>query len=243
MPRTVKIELDGKAFETPGIVGTEGEKAFDISDLRAKTGYITLDPGYGNTGSCESKITFIDGEKGVLRYRGYPIEELAEKSTFVETAYLLIYGELPTKSQLQTFSSRLNEFSLIHEDMRHFFIAFPSRAHPMGILSTMVASLSVFYPVPDELTSTQEDRVMAGLISQVRTIAAFSYKKFVGEPVVYPSMRLRYVENLLNMLFSSPVKGFVPDPDVVRAIEVILILHADHEQNCSTSTVRMVASA
>ncbi len=243
MPRTVKIELDGKAFETPGIVGTEGEKAFDISDLRAKTGYITLDPGYGNTGSCESKITFIDGEKGVLRYRGYPIEELAEKSTFVETAYLLIYGELPTKSQLQTFSSRLNEFSLIHEDMRHFFIAFPSRAHPMGILSTMVASLSVFYPVPDELTSTQEDRVMAGLISQVRTIAAFSYKKFVGEPVVYPSMRLRYVENLLNMLFSSPVKGFVPDPDVVRAIEVILILHADHEQNCSTSSVRMVGSS
>jgi len=238
-----KLIVDNKTYELPVVVGTEGEKAIDISRLRQESGYITLDDSFGNTGACCSSITFIDGEKGILRYRGYPIEELAEKSTFVETAYLLLYGELPTKSRLEKFSRRLNESSLIHEDMLHFFIAFPKGAHPMGILSTMVASLSTFYPLPEELEEEAERQVIAGLVSQVRTIAAISYKKSVGEPIVYPSVKLKFVENFLNMMFSSPVKDYQSDPDIVRAIELFLILHADHEQNCSTSTVRLVGSS
>ena len=192
---------------------------------------------------CQSAITYVDGKNGVLRYRGYPIEELAQKSTFVETAFLLIHGELPTQKQLAWFSSRLNESSLIHEDMRQFFLAFPNKAHPMGILATAVASLSTFYPVPDVLDPDAEKQFMANLISQVRTIAAFSYKRSIGEPVVYPSFRLKYVENFLNMMFSSPVKDYRLDTDIVRAIELFLILHADHEQNCSTSTVRIAGSS
>ncbi len=197
----------------------------------------------GNTGACKSKITFIDGAKGILLYRGYPIEELAEKSTFVETAYLLIHGELPTKKALAVFSNRLNQSSLIHEDMRHFFLAFPNQAHPMGILSTMITSLSTFYPAPDMMNRQAAEQFMANLISQVRTIAAFSYKKFIGEPVVYPSIKLKYVENFLNMMFSSPVKNYHQDPTIVRAVELFLILHADHEQNCSASTVRIAGSS
>ena len=241
--KMAKLIVDNKTYELPVVVGTEGEKAIDISRLRQESGYITLDDSFGNTGACCSSITFIDGEKGILRYRGYPIEELAEKSTFVETAYLLLYGELPTKSRLEKFSRRLNESSLIHEDMLHFFIAFPKGAHPMGILSTMVASLSTFYPLPEELEEEAERQVIAGLVSQVRTIAAISYKKSVGEPIVYPSVKLKFVENFLNMMFSSPVKDYQSDPDIVRAIELFLILHADHEQNCSTSTVRLVGSS
>ena len=243
MTKTATLTLDDTVFELPVIEGTEGERAIDISKLRSQTGLITLDNGLGNTGACQSEITFVDGEKGILRYRGYAIEELAEKSSFIETAYLLIYGELPTAAQLEHFSSLLNTSSLIHEDMRHFFIAFPKRAHPMAILTAMVASLSAFYPVPDELKPEEEERVIASIISQVRTIAAFSYKKFAGEPVVYPSFRLLYVENFLNMLFSSPVKNYLQDPDIARAVELVLLLHGDHEQNCSTSTVRTVGSS
>jgi citrate synthase len=240
---TATIILEGKSYELPVVHGTEGEKAVDISGLRKASGFITLDRGYENTGSCRSAITFIDGEKGVLRYRGYPIEDLAEHSTFTEVAYLLLYGELPTVTQLEEFSTFLNESSLIHEDMMHFFVGFPRGSHPMGILATTVASLSTFYPIPEQLDGKAERQILANLISQVRTIAAISYKKSIGEPIVYPSHTLRYVPNFLNMMFSSPVKDFQLDPDIVRAIDLFFILHGDHEQNCSTSTVRMTGSS
>ncbi len=242
-PETARLILEGREFELPIVVGSEGEKAVDISSLRKTTGFITIDTGYENTGSCRSAITFIDGEKGILRYRGYPIEELAEKSTFTEVAYLLLYGELPTITQLEEFSTFLNESSLIHEDMMHFFVGFPRGSHPMGILATTVASLSTFYPIPEVMDEASERQILANLISQVRTIAAFSYKKSIGEPIVYPSYRLRYVPNFLNMMFSSPVKETRLDDDIVRAIDLFLILHADHEQNCSTSTVRLTGSS
>ncbi|MGA2613232.1 MAG: citrate synthase [Spirochaetia bacterium] len=240
---TVRLVLEGREYELPVVRGTEGEKAIDITSLRKATGFITLDTGYENTGSCRSSITFIDGEKGILRYRGYPIEELAEKSTFTEVAYLLLYGELPNIRELEEFSTFLNESSLIHEDMLHFFVGFPRGSHPMGILATTVASLSTFYPIPEIMDETSERQILANLISQVRTIAAISYKKSIGEPIVYPSYRLRYVPNFLNMMFSSPVKESRLDDDIVRAIDLFLILHADHEQNCSTSTVRLTGSS
>ena len=242
-PAAAKLILEGKEYELPVVKGSEGEKAIDISSLRKSSGYVTLDKGYENTGSCRSAITFIDGEKGILRYRGYPIEELAAKSTFTEVAYLLLYGELPTITQLEEFSTFLNESSLIHEDMLHFFVGFPRGSHPMGILATTVASLSTFYPIPEVLDDRAEHQILANLISQVRTIAAISYKKSTGEPIVYPSYKLRYVPNFLNMMFSSPVKETKLDDDIVRAIDLFLILHADHEQNCSTSTVRMTGSS
>lgn len=240
---TARLVLEGREYELPVVRGTEGEKAIDITSLRKLTGFITLDTGYENTGSCRSSITFIDGEKGILRYRGYPIEELAEKSTFTEVAYLLLYGELPNIRELEEFSTFLNESSLIHEDMLHFFVGFPRGSHPMGILATTVASLSTFYPIPEIMDETSERQILANLISQVRTIAAISYKKSIGEPIVYPSYRLRYVPNFLNMMFSSPVKESRLDDDIVRAIDLFLILHADHEQNCSTSTVRLTGSS
>ena len=243
MEDSVKLVLDGKEFRLPLVQAVTGERAVDISSLREQTGLITIDPALANTGSCRSAIAYIDGEKGILRYRGYPIEELAANSTFVETAYLLIKGKLPTAAELARFSERLNVSSLIHEDMRHFFLAFPNHAHPMGILSTMVASLSTFYPLPDVLDYDTEEQFMANLISQVRTIAAFSYKKSIGEPVVYPSIKLKYVQNFLNMMYSSPVRNYQQDEDIVRAVELFLILHADHEQNCSTSTVRLAGSS
>ncbi len=243
MSDNATLKYGDKEMELPLFVGSENEKAIDISRLRADTGLVTLDEGYVNTGSCRSAITYLDGEKGILRYRGYPIEELAAKSRFVEVAYLLMYGELPTPKQLNAFSGLLNDSSLIHEDMRHFFLAFPNNSHPMGILTTMVASLSSFYPVPDEMSDEEESQIIANLMSQVRTIAAFSYKKFVGEPVVYPSYKLRFVENFLNMMFSSPVSNYQQDPDIVKAIDTFLILHADHEQNCSTSAVRITGSS
>jgi citrate synthase len=242
-PETAKLILEGKEYELPVVRGTEGEKAVDVSSLRKNTGYITLDKGYENTGSCRSAITFIDGEKGILRYRGFPIDELAEKSTFTEVAYLLLYGELPTTTQLDEFSTFLNESSLIHEDMLHFFVGFPAGSHPMGILATTVASLSTFYPVPTVMDEKAERQILANLISQVRTIAAISYKKSIGEPIVYPSYKLRYVPNFLNMMFTSPVKETRLDEDIIRAIDLFLILHADHEQNCSTSTVRLTGSS
>jgi citrate synthase len=237
------LTLDNQTYTLPTVVGVENEKAIDISNLRADTGYITLDNGYGNTGACTSSITYIDGEKGILRYRGYPIEELAEKSRFTQVAYLLLYGDLPTQQQSNEFTSLLNRSSIIHEDMHHFFYAFPRGSHPMGILATMVASLSTFYPVPEQLDEKAELQIMANLVSQVRTIAAFSYKKSVGEPLVYPSYKLRYVQNFLNMMFASPVREYHLDDDIVRAIDLFLILHADHEQNCSTSSVRMAGSS
>ena len=237
------LSYGDKSIELPIHVGTENERAVDITKMRSDIGLITLDEGYGNTGSCQSAITYLDGENGILRYRGYPIEELATRSRFVEVAYLLMYGELPTPKQLNAFSGLLNRSSLIHEDMRHFFLAFPNNAHPMGLLTTMVASLATFYPVPDELGEEEENQIIANLVSQVRTIAAFSFKKFIGEPAVYPSHKLRFVENFLNMMFSSPVNNYQQDPDIVKAIDTFLILHADHEQNCSTSTVRMVGSS
>ncbi|MDD5483424.1 MAG: citrate synthase [Kiritimatiellae bacterium] len=243
MEQSARLVIDGKEYTFPIVTGTNGERAINISTLREKTGLITLDTGYVNTGNCQSRITYINGEKGILEHRGYRIEDLAEHSTFVENAYLLIHGELPTKQELTVFSDRLNESSLIHEDMRHYFVAFPHHAHPMGILTTMVASLATFYPVPDVLNPDVEEQFMANLISQVRTLAAFSYKKSIGEPVVYPSIKLRYVQNFLNMMFSSPVKDYKQDPEIVQAVELFLILHADHEQNCSSSTVRLVGSS
>jgi len=237
------LTLDNKSYSLPAYIGVEGEKAIDITKLRGQTGYVTLDDGYANTGACESAITYIDGEKGILRYRGYPIEELAENSRFTEVAYLLLHGNLPTSDQLVQFSTRLNESSIIHEDMHHFFNGFPRGSHPMGILATMVASLSTFYPVPDQLDEATEVQIVANLISQVRTIAAFSYKKSIGEPLVYPSYKLKYVRNFLTMMFASPVRDYQLDDDIVRAIDMFLILHADHEQNCSTSSVRTAGSS
>lgn len=237
------LTLRGQKYELPLLKAETGEEAIDISNLRQQTGLVVLDQSLANTAVCQSRITHVDGKKGILLYRGYPVEELAENSTFVETAYLLIHGELPTAQELSQFSSRLNESSLIHEDMRHFFLAFPNHAHPMGILTTMIASLSTFYPLPETLDAETEKQFMANLISQVRTIAAFSYKKSIGEPVMYPSIKLRYVENFLNMMFASPVRDYNQDDDIVRAVEQILITHADHEQNCSTTTVRLAGSS
>ncbi|MFI3137182.1 MAG: citrate synthase [Methylococcaceae bacterium] len=237
------LTLENKSYTLPTCEGVEGEKAIDISKLRAETGYITLDEGYGNTGACESAITYIDGDKGILRYRGYAIEELAEKSRFVEVAHLLLHGELPNSAQFLKFSTNLNESSIIHEDMHHFFNGFPRGSHPMGILATMVASLSTFYPIPDELDSATEIQIVANLVSQVRTIAAFSYKKSIGEPLIYPSYKLKYTRNFLNMMFASPVRDYELDEDIVRAIDMFFILHADHEQNCSTSSVRTAGSS
>ncbi|RLB17097.1 MAG: citrate (Si)-synthase [Deltaproteobacteria bacterium] len=242
MGKTATLIIDGKSYELPVIEGSEGEKAIDISALRRETGLITYDPGFANTGVCKSTITFMDGEKGILRYRGIPIEELAENSTFVETSYLLITGHLPTRAELNRFSVMLNDHSLVHEDMRHFFENFPRRAHPMGILSSMVNALRAFYP---ELPEEEEEIniTFARLLSKVRTMAAMSYKISRGHTVIYPRHDLTYCANFLNMMFDSPVRPYIIDPEVVRALEVFWILHADHEQNCSTAAVRLVGSA
>jgi len=240
-----EIKIDGKVFLLPTVVGTENEKAIDISTLREETGYITLDSGYQNTGACSSSITFIDGEKGILRYRGIDVAELAEKSTFIETAYLLIYGKLPSKSESEKFSLLLTENSMIHEDMIHYFDNLPTTAHPMAILSSIVNSLSIFYPnyyvIDNDIATFQI--MTARLISKIRTIAAFSYKKSIGEPIVYPRHNLRYCENFLNMMFDSPVKPYEIDSEAAKILNMLLIIHADHEQNCSTSTVRLVGSS
>jgi citrate synthase len=242
--KNAKLDIEGKVLELPILEGTEQERGLDISNLRAATGHITLDDGYGNTGSCQSGVTFIDGDKGILRYRGIPIEELAEKSTPMETAFLLIYGHLPTKPELAHFSDLLTQNQNLHEDMKFHFEGFPSTAHPMAILSSMINASSCFYP--GLLTRAGRDEFdvhAARLISQVRTIAAFSYRKSRGLPIIYPKPTLRYTANFLHMLFSDVYQDYELKPEVVRALEVIFILHADHEQNCSTSTVRMVASS
>jgi len=244
MNSTAKLELDGKTYELPVVIGSEKEKAIDISKLRDQTGYITLDDGYGNTGSCRSTITFIDGDQGILRYRGIPIEELAEKSTFVEAAYLLIMGKLPTEAELRQFSQLLTKNEMIHEDLKYHFEGFPPNAHPMAILSSMINATSCFYPEllkpePSEPFLVQVTR----LLSQVRTIAAFAFRKSRGLPIIYPKPHYRYTANFLHMMFSEPYQDFELEPAVINALDLIFLLHADHEQNCSTSTVRMVASS
>ncbi len=244
MTDKASIHVGDADLDVPVIVGSEHEKAVDIGHLRAKTGYVTLDPAFMNTASTKSAVTFIDGDKGVLRYRGIPIEELAEHSTFVETAYLLIYGSLPTDEELKAWSHRLTRHSLIHEDMKHFFEGFPATAHPMAILSAMVAALSSYYPDALDVDNIYvRDLTIARLISKVRTIAAFAYKKSIGQPFVYPKNSLSYCSNFLNMMFSVPAEEYEIDPELVKVMNLLLILHADHEQNCSTSTVRVVGSS
>ncbi len=241
MSKTVKLEFEGKIYEFPLVVGTEGEKAIDISRLRQDTGLITLDPGYANTGSCTSAITFMDGEKGILRYRGIPVEQLAEHSSFIETVYLLINGRLPTRRELKEISMLFNDHSLVHEDMQIFYQNFPRGSHPMGILSSMVNALRSFYP---ELQAIEEEIniTVVRLLSKVRTMAAMSYKISRGHKVVYPRPDLKYSANFLNMMFDTPVNPYQIDETLVRALDTFWILHADHEQNCSTSAVRLVGS-
>ena len=236
--KTARLILDGKEMELPVTVGTEGETGIDISQLRAKTGAITLDPGYGNTGACESSITFIDGETGILRYRGYPIEELAGQARFSEVCYLLIYGNLPDQQELAKFEQRLTYHTLLHEDMKKFYEGFPASAHPMAMLSSMVASLSAYYPGEADV-----DLNIARLLAKVETIAAFAYKKNVGQPFIYPRNDLSYCANFLYMMHAVPAEPYKVRPVFDRALNLLLILHADHEQNCSTSTVRMVGSS
>ena len=245
MTEKAKIILpDGQTMDFPVLTGSENEKGIDISGLRKQTGYITLDPGFVNTGSCESSITFLDGEKGVLRYRGYPIEELAEKSSFIEVGYLLINGELPKKDQLENFTNRINLHSMIHEDMRHFFEGFSQNSHPMVILSAMISSLSAYYAEASGKASIENLEInSARLIAKISTIAAFSYKKSVGQPFVYPRDELPYCAKFLNMMFSVPAESYELDPVIEQSLELLLILHADHEQNCSASTVRVVGSS
>ncbi|MEH0022646.1 MAG: citrate synthase [Desulfobacter sp.] len=238
----VTLTYNGKEMQLPVITGTEGEKAIDITRLRAETGFITMDPGYANTGSCTSAITFMDGEQGILRYRGIPVEQLAEQSTFKETAYLLIHGKLPNRDQLTSFSILLNDNSLVHTDMKAFYQNFPRASHPMGILSSMVNAMRSFYP---ELDSQEEEitLTMTRLLAKVRTMAAMSYKISRGHELVFPRPDLTYCENFLNMMFDTPVRPYEINRAAVNALRVFWILHADHEQNCSTSSVRMVGSA
>ncbi len=239
--RKAAFVVDGKRIELPVIEGTEGQKGIDITGLRSGSGFLTFDNGFANTSSTLSNITFVDGENGILRYRGYDIEDLVENCTFVEVAYLLVQGKLPTASELKKFSGYLNQHSMIHEDMHHFFTGFPPNSHPMAILSAMVTSLSSFYPYLG-YDDPSFDITEARLLSKVRTIAAFSYKKSRGEPVVYPRHDLSYCANFLNMMFSSPVAEYELNPDIVKVLNQLFILHADHEQNCSTSAVKLVAS-
>tara|TARA_B100001996_G_scaffold31672_1_gene24014 strand:+ start:316 stop:1608 length:1293 start_codon:yes stop_codon:yes gene_type:complete len=245
MSEKAKLSLpDGQSMELPVLTGTRKEKAIDISNLRKKTGHITLDPGFVNTGSCESAITFLDGENGVLQFRGYPIEQLAAKSTFLEVSYLLIHGELPNKLQLEGFIDRVSWHSMIHEDMRHFFDGFSQNAHPMVILSSMISSLSAYYVEASGKASIENLELnSARLIAKVTTIAAFAYKKSVGQPFVYPKDELSYCANFLNMMFAVPAETYKLDHEIERTLDLLLILHADHEQNCSASTVRVVGSS
>ena len=244
MTHTAKLELDGKVYDLAVIEGTEAELAIDVQDLRNKTGYITYDESYANTGSCQSKITFIDGEKGILRYRGIPIEELAEGSTFVQAAYLVIFGHLPNENERLEFSNLLTKHQMIHEDMKFHFEGFPSSAHPMAILSAMINAAGCFIPsITKEYNPAEFEKQAARLLSQVRTLAAFSYRKAMGLPAIYPKKKYTYTENFLHMMFSEPDEDYPLDPAVVDALDLIFLLHADHEQNCSTATVRMVASS
>jgi citrate synthase len=245
MSETAKIEIDGQSFELPVVTGSENEKAIDIMKLRGATGYITLDSGYKNTGATKSAITFLDGEKGILRYRGYPIEQLAEKASFLEVSYLLIYGALPTKTELTDFKENIKNHTLVHEDMKQFFEAYPAKAHPMGILSSMVCTLSTFYPESQDPNRPQDavDLTIHRLLAKLPTLAAMSYKNAMRHPTMYPDNKLDYCENFLHMMFGMPTSDYEVDPVIANALNVLLILHADHEQNCSTSTVRIVGSS
>ena len=236
---SVKLNYDDTEIELPLVEGSEGERGIDISRLRGETGLITLDPGYGNTGSCESAITFINGEEGILRYRGYPIEQLAARGDFVEICHLLIYGELPNREELERFRHELTYHSMIHEDMKKIFEGFPPTAHPMATLSSMVTSLSTYYPEGED----SQDLNIIRLLSKAKTIAAFSYKKTIGQPFIYPRNDLSYCANFLRMMFAVPAEEYEVPKVLVEALNLLLILHADHEQNCSTSTVRMVGSS
>jgi len=244
MSQIAELTLEGKKYEFPVIEGSEQEKAIDISKLRDQTGYITIDPGYKNTGATKSAITFLDGEEGVLNYRGYSIEDLAEKSSFLEVAYLLIYGELPTEKQFAEFEHEIRTHTLVNEDMRKIFEGFPVNAHPMGVLSSLVSAMSAFYPDANAQNSEEATQLhIIRLLSKLPTIATWSYKKSQGHPVNYPQNDLDYCSNFLNMMFSLPVAKYNVDPVVSAALNKLLILHADHEQNCSTSTVRLVGSS
>ncbi len=244
MSEVAKLQLGKQQVDLPIVVGSEGERAIDISKLRGQTAHVTLDEGYVNTGSTTSAITFLNGEEGILRYRGYPIEELAKRSDFVEVSYLLIYGKLPTAEQLDHFRTSLRRHSMLHEDMRSFYNGFPRDAHPMAILSSVVGALSTFYQ--DSLDPSDPDQVQLciyRLMAKLPTIAAYSHKKSIGQPLNYPQNDLSYCENFLQMMFAVPTEPYEIDPDFVEALNLLLIVHADHEQNCSTSTVRLVGSA
>ena len=238
------LTVDGSSYEFPIVQGSEGERAIDISQLRAATGLITLDPGYGNTGSCTSAITFIDGEQGILRYRGYPIEELAERSTFLEVAYLLLRGDLPDRDELAEFRHKITYHSLLHEDIRYMYRAFPLEAHPMAVSSAVVAALSTFYRDSlDPLNAEQVEVSTYRLLAKLPTICACAYKYSIGQPFNYPRNDLDYASNIMHMMFATPAEPYDVNPVFARAMELLLILHADHEQNCSTSTMRLVGSS
>ncbi|MGY3054111.1 citrate synthase [Pedobacter sp. UYEF25] len=245
MSEIAEIKVDGKQIELPVITGTEGEKAIDISKLRGSTGVITLDPGFKNTGSTESKITFLDGEKGILKYRGYSIEELAAKASFVEVSYLIIYGDLPTQTQLEDFQKHISQHTLIHEDMKKFFDGYPSKSHPMGQLGSLIFSLSTFYPecLDPNQSEEQQNETIIKLLAKFPTIVSFIYKKSLGHPLIYPKNKYDYVTNFLWMTFGQRTEEYEVNPVVVNAMNKLLILHADHEQNCSASTVRIVGSS
>ncbi len=241
---TATLAVDGRTVELPLIRGTDGDAGVDIGQLRAQAGVVTLDNGYGNTGSCASAITYLDGDAGILRYRGYPIEQLAEKSTFLEVAYLLIYGELPSPAEIEAFVGSITRHTLIHEEMRRFFDSFPKNAHPMAVLSAGASALSTFYQDSHDPFNPEHVEISTHrLLAKVPTIAAWAYKKSIGQPYVYPTNAMSYAANFLNMMFSVPAEAYEVDPVVAEALDLLLILHADHEQNCSTSTVRMVGSS
>lgn len=245
MSNTAEVKIHGQSYEIPVIEGTEQEKAIDISQLRAQSGVITIDPGFKNTGSTKSAITFLDGEKGILRYRGYSIEDLAEKSSFLEVSYLLIYGELPSAEQLTKFTTDITKHTLVHEDVKTILEGFPSTAHPMGVLSSLVCAQTAFYPesLDPNRSSAEVDMSIIRLIAKMPTFAAWSYKNQIGHPVNYPDNNLNYSANFLKMMFATPAEEYEVDSVVADALDKLLILHADHEQNCSASTVRIVGSS
>ena len=245
MSEQVQLKIGDQSIDLPVIEGTEHEKAIDISKLRDQTGYVTLDVGYKNTGATKSAITFLDGEKGILKYRGYPIEQLAEKSTFIEVAYLLIYGELPSTEQLKDFEFEISHHTLVHEDMKKFFDGFPSKSHPMGQLSSLIGALAAFNPdsLKQGLSKEEINLEIVKLIAKMSTLVSWIYKKSLGHPIIYPQNKFDYVTNFMNMTFGQRTEEIVIDPVVVDAMNTLLILHADHEQNCSTSTVRIVGSS
>jgi citrate synthase len=244
MAESARLTIGDQTIELPVVVGTEDERGVDVSNLRAKTGYITLDNGYMNTGACSSAITFIDGEKGILRYRGIPIEVLAEKSSFLETSYLLIEGKLPNQKELDFFTDRVRRHTMLHEDIKGFFEGFPRDAHPMATLASVVSSLSTFYQHEEGRPEAEQFSLnTVRLLAKLPTIAAFAYKKSIGQPFMYPQNSMGYCENFLHMMFSTPAEHYEVDPVMAETLNLLLILHADHEQNCSTSTVRMVSSS